>query len=296
MKLSTFIEDGIFFKGNTHMHSTVSDGSLTPDNLKKLYKDNGFNFIAITDHNIFSNYDYFNEKDFIMIPGVEVDTFKDNKYNHIIGLGTEKTKFKHMQKITRKGTENIQELIDMLTVNGNLAIIAHPSWSNLDLNDVFSAKNCLGFEIFNNLSEQRWANGECSVYFENVCRSGGYCYCFASDDLHDSTAAQMGSFISVKAEKLTAQSILSSIQKGSFYASTGPVIKDFYYENGRAYVSCSPAEQINIVTDVLFKEYHAHANGKILIDFSAETSGVRLVRAIVIDKFGKKAYTQPIIL
>lgn len=296
MKKSTFIEKGSFFKGNTHMHSKVSDGSLTPEDLKKLYKGNGFNFIAITDHNIFGNYDYFNEKDFIMLPGVEIDTFNDNKYNHVIGLGTLKTKYKHLQNIERTGKENIQDLINLLVNNGNLAIIAHPSWSNLDLSDVLNAKNFTGIEIFNNLCELRWANGESSVYFENICRSGGYCNCFASDDLHDSTAAQMGSFISVKAESLTAENIISSIQKGSFYASTGPIINDFYIENGITYISCSPVEQINFITDRINKHYYTHSDGKTLISAFAQIIGARLIRAIIIDKYGKKAYTQPILL
>ena len=38
------------YKANLHCHSTLSDGHLTPEQLKKLYKDNGYSILSITDH------------------------------------------------------------------------------------------------------------------------------------------------------------------------------------------------------------------------------------------------------
>ena len=39
-----------FYKGNMHCHSTLSDGALSPEELKDAYKNKGYSFIAITDH------------------------------------------------------------------------------------------------------------------------------------------------------------------------------------------------------------------------------------------------------
>ena len=42
MKLTNFIEKGEFYKSNFHTHSTNSDGSLSPDEAIKIYRDNGY--------------------------------------------------------------------------------------------------------------------------------------------------------------------------------------------------------------------------------------------------------------
>ena len=39
-----------WFKGNLHMHTTESDGALTPAEAAALYAENGYDFIARTDH------------------------------------------------------------------------------------------------------------------------------------------------------------------------------------------------------------------------------------------------------
>ncbi len=38
------------------MHSVVSDGCLTPDELKKLYRDRGYQFVVFSEHDIYSRY------------------------------------------------------------------------------------------------------------------------------------------------------------------------------------------------------------------------------------------------
>ena len=39
-----------FFKGNLHCHTTESDGKLSPDEVVALYRDLGYDFLALTDH------------------------------------------------------------------------------------------------------------------------------------------------------------------------------------------------------------------------------------------------------
>ena len=38
------------FKANLHSHSTLSDGKLSPAELKKIYKEHGYSVLAVTDH------------------------------------------------------------------------------------------------------------------------------------------------------------------------------------------------------------------------------------------------------
>lgn len=48
-----FIKPGKWYKGNLHSHSTASDGSFSPEELADCYREKGYDFIAITDHNKF---------------------------------------------------------------------------------------------------------------------------------------------------------------------------------------------------------------------------------------------------
>ena len=45
-----FSKPGQFWRGNLHTHSTCSDGKWSPDAVCALYRDNGYDFMAITDH------------------------------------------------------------------------------------------------------------------------------------------------------------------------------------------------------------------------------------------------------
>lgn len=56
MDYKGFHGEGQWYKGNLHCHTTVSDGSLTPEEVVTLYKSNGYSFLAISDHNIYTDF------------------------------------------------------------------------------------------------------------------------------------------------------------------------------------------------------------------------------------------------
>lgn len=67
-----FVGEKGWYKGNLHCHTTESDGCLTPAEVVKLYQENGYHFLCISDHEKYADYtDQLNQKDFIMIPGAE---------------------------------------------------------------------------------------------------------------------------------------------------------------------------------------------------------------------------------
>ena len=59
-----------FYKGNTHAHSTQSDGRLSPEEVFETYHSAGYDFLALTDHWVLTD-----EQDYrgmLVIPGVAV--------------------------------------------------------------------------------------------------------------------------------------------------------------------------------------------------------------------------------
>ena len=65
-----------YYKANLHTHSTVSDGKLTPEQLRSAYKEKGYSILAITDHSVMVEHQHLSQPDFLMITGVEIDVME----------------------------------------------------------------------------------------------------------------------------------------------------------------------------------------------------------------------------
>jgi hypothetical protein len=74
-------------KGALHTHTTCSDGELEPVELVQVYRDLGFQFVAITDHDHLVRRDYWErlpagDADFLVFKGVELTVF-ERGYVHV---------------------------------------------------------------------------------------------------------------------------------------------------------------------------------------------------------------------
>jgi len=97
-----------------------------------------------------------------------------------------------------------------------------------------------------------------------------------------------------KTKEFTHRGILEAIKDGSFYASSGPLLHDFYVEDGVAHVTCDPCQHIYFQTphrgDCLFSE-----EGDCLTEGSFTLNGdEEYVRVTIKNSRGQKAWTQPI--
>ena len=59
------------YRANLHCHSIYSDGTMSPEELKDAYKQNGYSILAITDHEHPKNHTALSEPDFLMLTGYE---------------------------------------------------------------------------------------------------------------------------------------------------------------------------------------------------------------------------------
>ena len=69
MKKYLLPNEGNFYKANLHCHSSLSDGTLTPKELKDLYKANGYSVLAYTDHDIFIPHNELTDDSFVALSG-----------------------------------------------------------------------------------------------------------------------------------------------------------------------------------------------------------------------------------
>ena len=62
---------GRWYKGNTHAHTTNSDGDSAPEYVARWYKENGYDFLVLSDHNVFTDPEtlsHIADDEFLLIP------------------------------------------------------------------------------------------------------------------------------------------------------------------------------------------------------------------------------------
>jgi hypothetical protein len=99
----------------------------------------------------------------------------------------------------------------------------------------------------------------------------------------------------VKAESLSVDAILASVERGLFYSSTGPEIRDISIDDeGAISVECSPVKEISFVsTPSLGMKYTAEGEPLTSASYQGRP-GETYVRIEVTDYEGRTAWSNPI--
>lgn len=228
----------VWFKGNTHAHSNLSDGDSAPDKVARWYLDHDYNFLVLTDHNKFVDpKNIILPKDrrdnFILIGGEEVS---GERSIHSTALNINKVVPWSSGKSEKK--EIIQYQVDEITKKGGEAILNHPNfhWS-VTAEDILGIKNLYMFELFNghpavhNYGDAQHPSTE--EIWDELLTKGMKIYAISSDDTHhlktlafDKANPGRG-WIMVKSSKLISSEITEAMLKGDFYATTGIILKNY---------------------------------------------------------------------
>src|SRR6478736_3464982 len=70
-----FDKPGQWWRGNLHTHSTISDGRVSPEAVIAAYRDEGYDFVSLTDH-FLSHYGF---------PVVDTSALRDDRFTTIFG-------------------------------------------------------------------------------------------------------------------------------------------------------------------------------------------------------------------
>lgn len=296
MKKSCFPESGIWLKGNLHSHSTVSDGVFTPEELAGLYVKAGYDFLSMTDHNVFVPHSELPEDQIILLTGVEHDIeYSLDKCTHVVGIGAANRRATGYN-CRRYSKEELtdQSLIDMMHNDGQFVTLAHPVWSRMELEEIFSLQRLHAIEVYNNGTEHLCHGGNAELFWDLMLRRGKRIFAMACDDVHVPEDL-FGGWICVKAAQRSAEAIMNALFTGAFYASGGPEIYDFGLNDGKAYISCSACREIHFVTYMpRGRSFFAKA-GEALTEASHTLRGSeRYCRAVCVDDSGHAAWSQPI--
>ena len=302
-----FKKTGKLYKGNTHLHTTRSDGRMNPENTFQRYKDRGYSFVVLTDHIKYFNSDRYNTDDFLVLPGVELHVehdFENNRDHHVTGLynPVEGNTFKDghafdVPPVSGYGLEAAADRIKLLKKNANIVIYAHPVWSRTEPEKLIKLSGYDAIEVWNHECDF-WSNSGYATYhwdylLKNGCKVNG----IACDDLHQKDDRSLGGYIMVQAEKLDNASIADAIKSGNYYSSTGPEINEFFIDNGIIYASGSEVKKISFMTNARNRSYSGKTAENTIRKAEHKLVGDEKYARVEFEDFtGQKAWSNPIYL
>ena len=287
-----FARSGRWFKGQLHVHSTASDGELPPEAVLDWYRNQGYHFVALTDHEVLSESRAM-AGDFIALSGIEVQGMDPAAgLFHLVGLGLQKP-----PDLSGSTTLSMQETVNHLRAAGALVSIAHPYWSGQMSKDLLGVEGCYALEVYNAGCEVLECKGLSTVHWDDLLAAGCRLWGLAVDDAHwrpGPVDAGLG-WVWVKAAALTQQAILSALQQGHFYASSGPQIDDVTLEGDLVVVRCSPAVAVDFVGMGPFSRRILAPPGETLTEARHRLrKWQRYVRVAVQDTQGRWAWSNPL--
>ena len=290
-----FAQPGEWYKGCLHVHSTASDGRLSPEDVSVWYHARGYNFVALTDHNVPSRAQTLGQ-DWITLAGIEVDGVDPEAgLYHLVGLGLE------LPWPKPRGADGLQEAVDRLRAAGALVCLAHPYWSGQRSADLIDLAGCFALEVYNGGCEIDDAKGFSHVHWDDLLAAGVRLWGLAVDDAHwriGDRDAGLG-WVWVRAPALTQAAILAALEQGCFYASSGPEIYDLVLDRdcGEVTVRCSPAVSIDFVGNGRLSRRVLAAKGQSLTEANYRLrDSQRYVRVACLDASGGWAWSNPLFL
>ncbi len=300
-----FIGTETMLKGGLHCHTTRSDGKGDPADVIRLHHENGYDFLAITDHRNYNYENYAPEIPITILPGMEFDnTFERSKgfrCFHTVCIGPAKEDGNGYEQDQRlesgkaKNQEEYQPYLDEIHANGNLTVYCHPEWSSTPARYFENLKGNFAMEIWNSGCVLSCDMDKDAAYWDEILGQGKVIYGVATDDGHGMHQHCNG-WVMVRAEN-NINAILAALKDGKFYSSCGPEIYDFYVKDGKAVVECSPACKIRFHSDMHPTKIYRGTDGETITRAEHDLKdNYNYVRAVVIDENGKFAWTNPIFI
>jgi predicted metal-dependent phosphoesterase TrpH len=284
-----FTQDGVWLKGNTHTHTTRSDGHVEPEERLAQYRDAGYDFLALTDHlKIFdakeNPYD-----DMVVINALEFHPQHPNSNSgdwHFIALDVESD----AEKVSTEISAQVQ--VNKFKKQGAYIVLCHPYWCGFTREQMQLIKGVDAIEVYNYVCEVLTGKGDSSSEYDSLLLDGDRPHSIASDDCH-SKEHVFGGWIVVKAKDKSKDGIMDALRRGAYYSSCGPEIKNIEFKDGELHVECSPVNKISIISKAQRGVQLRADEGKTLESGSIELKKLNsFVRIQIEDSEGRRAWSQ----
>lgn len=297
-----------WYRGNTHAHTTRSDGDVAPEEAVGWFRGHGYDFVCLTDHFTTPEPGFaeaHSDEGFLVIPGQELSTLVGRIPLHVNALGSDTT---IPEPEGRSVAKVLGEMVRLVRAWTPVVSLNHPNFhAAFTADEMMPIEDPYLLEVYNGHPQVfnfGWP-GRPSVeaMWDALLGRGRRVFGVACDDSHHyepsgrrpafGYAGPGLGWVQVRAEALTREAILGSLLEGDFYASTGVELEDIGTENGIYRVSVKAGS-------VPCRFQFIGAGGSVLAEDTGISATFRLqgetgyVRARVVGERGAMAWTQPV--
>jgi hypothetical protein len=297
-----------WFKGNTHTHTLNSDGDSTPDDVVRWYREHGYQFLVLTDHNFLTDVDALQalhgaSDRFLVVRGEEVSDRFGEAPLHVNGLNVGRL-------VQPQGGASVvdvlQRNVNAIRDAGGVPHINHPNfrWA-VSAAQLRAVQNNRLFEIYNGHPEVNVVGGGgvpgLEEAWDAILTGGTFLYGIAVDDAHvfkqpgnPRVAGPGRGWVMVRAARLEAPLLLDALERGDFYASTGVELADYQVMRDAMTVT------VKKTTYSKYRIQFIGRGGRLLAEAADSPAtytfrgGEGYVRAKVLESNGEVAWTQPV--
>lgn len=291
-----------FYKANLHARSSRSDGKLSAEELKEIYKKNGYSVLALTDDEP-TNEKALSDKDFLVMSGFAFGAKSEStvpiKTAHFTALSLTEEPEKIAKFNGEYDLKNIASYISECKAHGYFTTYSHPAKSCLVMPEQLELSDVDALEIMNYSSLMEGQDEYNAVCYDNFLRRNHRLFCAANDGnknerpLDSKRSDSFGVYTYINSDSLDYSSIASSIKNGEFYASEGPEIKALWIKGDTVNIRTSPADRIFLCAGRRACRSF-QANGGVPLtaaSFQLHPKDI-YVRFVVIDEEGRRAYSR----
>lgn len=280
--------EGNFYKVNMHSHTDLSDGKMTPEEVKQAYVEQGYSAVAFTEHFVLFDVSYLCDENFVAINAYEYDFADEEKPAFCFYEGAPHN-FSHKEAVHLNFFAKTQDVTKQVCFNPAFVKPyikkAPEDVEYVGTNDFVKE---FSIECINHVIKQAKDNGYLVVYNHpnwSLNTYPLYSRLEGLDGLEIANGASNRSsdidytprvydemlrcgkriicvggddnhkphhcfraWTMVKAPSLSYDNLMKSIENGDCYSSCGPEIHELYVEDGAVHIKCSDAVGIYYTT------------------------------------------------
>jgi len=292
-----FDKPGKWRRGNLHTHSNRSDGKRTPDEVIAAYREQGYDFISLTDH-FLERYQY---------PIVDTTSYRNDGFTTILGAELHGPALwtGDIWHIVAAGlpldfaplgeNESGIEVAARAQAAGAFVGIAHPFWYNLTLDDALKiAPYADAVEIYNHTARLDSDRADGWHLADQLAMSTGKpLLAYAADDAHFKDRADFfGGWVQVKCEENSPEALLAALKAGHYYSTMGPELRAIERDGDDLVIVSSPVSEV-YVTGFGTKHKYIQRSSMTETRLPLEVFAGSWARVTVVDRAGLRAWSNP---
>ena len=225
-------------KGNLHTHTDRSDGKRPVQDVIDDYAGRGYDFLMISDHDLYLDLSTVDPRGMLLIPGTEISA----EGIHILQVGANE----HVAP-----NPDRQTVIDDINRTGAFPVLCHPRWQprhdHIPQSTLEQLSGYSHLEVYNAGCRPSPGSPDATGNWDILLSQGRTVWGHAADDTHSEEHVAHGWDV-VFAPERSVEAVLTALREGAFTFSTGVTISEISVDGDSVHVETEDADLIEVST------------------------------------------------